>query len=73
MEQLKIKNLFEDLGQTQAKELLESVEYPWEVLAGIGDFILKLGETLSEEDQEIADQINRRTEFQVTSIDFQTF
>lgn len=30
-------------------------------------------ETLSEEDQEIADQINRRTEFQVTSIDFQTF
>ena len=52
MEQLKIKNLFEDLGQTQAKELLESAEYPWEVLAGIGDFILKLGETLSEEEYE---------------------
>ena len=52
MEQLKIKNLFEDLDQTQAKELLESAEYPWEVLAGIGDFILKLGETLSEEEYE---------------------
>ncbi|MDE6511179.1 MAG: OmpA family protein, partial [Muribaculaceae bacterium] len=26
-------------------------------------------ETLSEEEQEIADQINRRTEFQVTAID----
>ena len=50
MEQLKIKNLFEDLGQTQAKKLLEAVEYPWEVLAGIGDFILKLGETLSDEE-----------------------
>lgn len=30
-------------------------------------------ETLSEEDQEIADQINRRTEFQVLSVDFQMY
>ena len=30
-------------------------------------------ETLSEEDQEAADQINRRTEFQVTSIDFDMY
>ena len=52
MEQLKIKNLFGDLSQTQAKELLESVEYPWEALAGIGDLIVKLGETLSEEEYE---------------------
>lgn len=29
--------------------------------------------TLSEEDQEVADQINRRTEFKVTSIDFDMF
>ncbi|MDE6522673.1 MAG: hypothetical protein K2L17_07640, partial [Muribaculaceae bacterium] len=29
----------------------------------------ELIETLSEEDQEAADQINRRTEFQVTAID----
>lgn len=30
-------------------------------------------DTLSEEDQEIADQINRRTEFQVLSIDYQMY
>lgn len=30
-------------------------------------------ETLSPEDQDAADQINRRTEFQVTSIDFEMF
>lgn len=30
-------------------------------------------ESLSEEDQEAADQINRRTEFQVTAIDFEMF
>lgn len=52
MEQLKIKNLFGDLSQTQAKELLESVEYPWEALVGIGDLIVKLGENLSEEEYE---------------------
>lgn len=30
-------------------------------------------ETLGEADQEIADQINRRTEFQVLSIDYQMY
>ena len=30
-------------------------------------------ETLSEEDQAVADQINRRTEFQVLSTDYQMF
>ena len=30
-------------------------------------------ETLSPEDQEVADQINRRTEFQVLSIDYNIF
>lgn len=30
-------------------------------------------ETLSEEDQEVADQINRRTEFQVLSIDYKMY
>lgn len=52
MEQLKIKNLFGNLNQTMAKELLESVEYPWEVLPKISEFILKLGETLSKEEYE---------------------
>lgn len=52
MEQLKIKKLFGDLTQTMAKELLESLDYPWEVLPKIGDFILQLGATLSEEEYE---------------------
>ena len=30
-------------------------------------------ESLSEEEQEIADQINRRTEFQVLSVDYQMY
>lgn len=38
-----------DLEQTIAKELLESKEYPWEVLPEIKDFILKLGESLDPE------------------------
>ena len=33
----------------------------------------ELIDTLSEEDREAADQINRRTEFQVTSIDYDMF
>lgn len=39
-----------DLNETIAKEIFEGCTYPWEVLSGIGDFILKLGETLSEEE-----------------------
>lgn len=45
MEQCKICNLY-DLEQTIAKELLESVTYPWEVLPKIEEFIIKLGNTL---------------------------
>ena len=44
-----VKNLY-DLEHTQAKPLLEQVTYPWEALAGIGDFILELGKTLSEDE-----------------------
>ncbi len=44
-----VKNLY-DLEHTQAKPLLEQVTYPWEALAGIGDFILELGKTLSAEE-----------------------
>lgn len=50
MEQLKIKSLFSDLTQTMATELLESAEYPWEVLPKIGDFILQLGASLPKEE-----------------------
>lgn len=45
MEQCKIENMY-DLSQTIATPLLESVTYPWEALAGISDFIKKLGPTL---------------------------
>lgn len=46
-EQLLIKNLF-DLTQTIAADLFEGCDYPWEVLPDIGEFIVKLGETLPE-------------------------
>ncbi|MGN0399150.1 MAG: UDP-N-acetylglucosamine pyrophosphorylase [Blautia sp.] len=52
MEQLKISELYSDLNQTLAKELLESKTYPWEVLPLISAFIVKLGNTLSEEEYE---------------------
>ena len=52
MEQLKISELYSDLYQTMAKELLESRTYPWEVLPLISEFIVKLGSTLSEEEYE---------------------
>ena len=45
MEECKISNLY-NLEQTIAKELLESVTYPWEVLPKIEEFIIKLGNTL---------------------------
>lgn len=48
MEQLMAKNLL-DYNQTIAKELFEGVVYPWESLPKISDFIIKIGNTLSEE------------------------
>ncbi|BBF44044.1 glucosamine-1-phosphate N-acetyltransferase [Lachnospiraceae bacterium KM106-2] len=44
-DQMKVKELY-DLNETMAKSLLESVEYPWEALAHIGDFIVELGKQL---------------------------
>lgn len=52
MEQLKISELYSDLSKTLAKELLESKTYPWEVLPCISEFIVKLGNTLSEDEYE---------------------
>ncbi len=46
-----IQELF-TLDETLAKPFLEQYEYPWEALAGIGDFIVKLGQTLSPEEYE---------------------
>ena len=41
-----------DLSHTAARPLLEGVEYPWQVLLGIGEFIKTLGSTLSPEEYE---------------------
>ena len=38
-----------DLSHTDAKPLLEGVQYPWEALPQIGDFIAEFGKTLGEE------------------------
>ena len=51
MEACKIKKLY-ILKETIASELFEGAEYPWEVLAKIKEFILRLGSTLSEEEYE---------------------
>lgn len=45
MENVEIKDLF-NLDETIAKDLFDGVAYPWEVLPKIGEFIVKLGETL---------------------------
>ena len=41
-----------DLSQTIAADLFEGKTYPWEVLPEIGDFIIKLGNTLDPEEYE---------------------
>ena len=48
MESCKIKNLY-DLTKTIAADYFETAEYPWELLAGISDYIKKLGQTLDPE------------------------
>ena len=51
MKALEVKELY-TLSETLAAPLLESVTYSWEALPKIHDFILKLGESLSEEEYE---------------------
>lgn len=46
---LKTKDLY-DLTHTKAAPLLEKTEYPWEALAGIKDFIVRLGEQLPKDE-----------------------
>ena len=48
MSNIQIKDLY-DLNETIAKDLFEGKTYPWEVLPEIGDFVMKLGETLSDD------------------------
>ena len=46
MEQCKISNMY-TLEETIAKDYLTQFTYPWEALAGIGDYIKELGKTLN--------------------------
>lgn len=48
MENLYVKNLY-NLDETIAKDLLETVEYPWEVLSKIKDYIIALGKNLPKD------------------------
>ena len=45
MKDYTIEKLF-NLDETIAKEIFQGKVYPWEVLEEIGEYILKLGETL---------------------------
>ena len=51
MKECEIKNLY-NLDETIAKDIFEGCTYPWEVLPKIKDYIIKLGNTLSEEEYE---------------------
>ncbi len=53
MKELTVRELY-TLDETIAKEIFDGVTYPWEVLPEISSFILKLGETLPEEDYDKA-------------------
>lgn len=44
-----IENLY-DLSHTAAKSLLEKFDYPWQALPELGEFILQLGSTLSDDE-----------------------
>lgn len=48
MEECKVCNLY-NLNETIAKDLLETVTYPWEALGRIGEYILELGNKLDSE------------------------
>ena len=49
MKELTVKELY-TLEETIAKEIFDGVTYPWEVLPKIGEFILRLGADLPEEE-----------------------
>ncbi|GAA4654418.1 glucose-1-phosphate thymidylyltransferase [Anaerocolumna aminovalerica] len=50
---MQISNMY-DTTQTIAKEIFNGVTYPWEVLSKIGEFIISLGNQLSEEEYDKA-------------------
>ena len=46
-----------DLEHTDAKEYLNQFAYPWEALKGIKDLIIRLGEKLGDEYQQVSPQV----------------
>lgn len=50
MKKVKISELYSDLNETRAKELLEQKTFPWEVLPLIKDFILEIGPKLPKDE-----------------------
>ena len=46
LEQLTIKNLYNHMDETIAKDIFEGATYPWEILPKISGFIKELGKTL---------------------------
>ena len=55
MADITINDLY-DLNETIAKDYLAGYTYPWEALAGISDYILKLGESLNLTEYDKADE-----------------
>ena len=51
MKGLSVAELY-TLEETIAKDIFDGVTYPWEVLPRIGEFIVKLGETLPKDEYE---------------------
>ncbi|MCD8376258.1 MAG: UDP-N-acetylglucosamine pyrophosphorylase [Oscillospiraceae bacterium] len=51
-----IEELF-DLSHTRAAGLLAGLDWPWQALGGIRDWILKIGPLLGEEFQEVSPQV----------------
>ena len=55
MKECKIENLY-NLEETMAKPLLENLEYPWQALPKISEFIIELGNKLDTEIYELKDE-----------------
>lgn len=52
---LKNKTLF-NMDETIARDIFEDIDYPWEILPLIGEFTIRLGQSLSPEEYEKRDE-----------------
>ncbi len=53
MKELTVKEMY-TLEETIAKDIFDGITYPWEVLSKIGEFIVKLGESLPADEYDKA-------------------